>query len=75
MPIIKLFKTDRDEEPFLIFCGASWCYEAENKKISVFFNGVNFQYPCEKFDMNNHTFYAYGEIVSPEENPEEVINW
>ncbi len=75
MPVLRLYKTDRDIDPVMIFCGASWCYESEKHKISVFFNGINFQYPCEKFDINNHFFNAFGEIVPPEEEPDGVINW
>ena len=77
MPVLEIFEKDTDEESIVVYSGATWVYQSKNKHLTVWIQDVQFDYPCEKLAHNENgtIFLAYSEIVPPEENPEEVMNW
>lgn len=77
MPVLKIYEKDTDKEPYVVYSGAIWVWQKGIKKLTLWIQGVQFDYQCEKLidNCNSTVFYAYGEIVPPEEQPEEVINF
>ena len=77
MPVLEIYYSDTDEEAYVVFSGAIWTWQSKTKKLTVWIQNTRFDYPCEKLMRNEYgtVFLAYGEIVPPEEKPEEVINW
>jgi len=35
MPVLKVYRTDLDKEPFIIFSGAIWVWELKTKQIEI----------------------------------------
>lgn len=77
MPVLEIFEKDTDEKSIVVYSGATWVYQPKIQHLTVWIQDVQFDYPCEKLSHNENgtIFLAYGEIVSPEENLEEVMNW
>lgn len=77
MPVLKVYRTDLDKEPFIIFSGAIWVWELKTKQIEIQYKDFCKIYACEVLEASSDglVYCAYGEIVPKEENPEEVINF
>lgn len=77
MPVLKIYEKNTDKEPYVVYSGVIWEWQKEMGKLVLWIQGVQFDYQCEKLiDNGNGTvFSASGEIVPPEEQPEEVINF
>ena len=75
MPILKIYATNKDEEPKAVFCGAKWIWEPDKNIIIVWFNDAVLDFTCTELDNTDLIFSAYGEIVPPEEIPEEIIGF
>ena len=77
MPVLVIYERDTDEEPLVVYSGATWVYQVKSKKLTVWMQDVQFDYPCEKMDnkIGEKIFMAYCEIVPPEEQPDEVIGF
>ena len=77
MPVLKIYEKDTDKEPYIVYSGVIWVWQKGIEKLTVWIQGVQFDYQCEKLidNGNGNVFSAYGEIVPPEEQPEEIINF
>ena len=61
--ILKIYeKSGNTDKPFIVFCGATWVWEREKEKITVWYEGVAFEYPCKAIGENQAgtIAYAYG---------------
>ena len=59
--ILKIYEKS-DSKPFIVFCGATWVWEREKEKITVWYEHVSFEYPCKAMGENEAgtVAYAYG---------------
>ena len=62
MPVLEIFEKDTDEEAFVVYSGATWTWNSINKKLTVWIQNVQFDYPCEKLvhNENGTIFLAFG---------------
>lgn len=77
MPVLKIFEYTTDKEPVVVYSGVTWTYQKKVHKLTLWLEGVQFDYNCEKLENseNGMIFNAYCEIASLEENPQEVTRW
>lgn len=75
MSVLKIYETSRDIQPVVVFSGAKWIWERNKNIITVWFNDKYFDFTCTVLENKDMVFSAYGEIIPPEETPEEIINW
>jgi hypothetical protein len=61
MPVLQIYENEIKREPLLIYSGATWTYSSEQKKLTVWFLGVQFDYSCEHLqsNVNGTVFHAY----------------
>ena len=62
MPVLEIFEKDTDVESFVVYSGATWTWNSINKKLTVWIQDVQFDYPCEKLTHNENgtIFLAFG---------------
>ena len=70
MPVLKIYKTNKDEKPVAIFSGAEWIWESDKNIITVWFRDTIFDFTCTELKNNELVFSAYGKIIPEEENDE-----
>lgn len=67
MPVLKIYATNMDDKPKIVFSGAKWIWNPENNSITVWFEDKYFDFPCEELDRDgNFEYLAYGEVVPTE---------
>lgn len=59
--ILKIYEKN-DGKLIIVFCGATWVWEREKEKITVWYEHVPFEYPCKAMGENEAgtIAYAYG---------------